>query len=164
RSSTESHTLSLHDALPIYSIVTTTVDARGFDRNRVQVAKRGNPQTGPFFVEGAEPGDTLLVHLDRIVPNREYGFCGSSVAPNVVEPTYVRALPDAPLAEWHVDVRAGAATLTAPESKLGRLTLPLEPMLGCFGVAPRGGQAISTATSAEHGGNMDYRGFAAGTA
>src|SRR5690606_40070676 len=83
RSSTESHTLSLHDALPIYSIVTTTVDARGFDRNRKQVARRGNPQTGPFFVEGAEPGDTLLVHLDRIVPNREYGFCGSSVAPNV---------------------------------------------------------------------------------
>ena len=35
-------------------------------------------------------------------------------------------------------------------------------MLGCFGVAPNGGQAISTATSAEHGGNMDYRGFVAG--
>ena len=35
-------------------------------------------------------------------------------------------------------------------------------MVGCFGVAPPGGQAISTATSAEHGGNMDYRGFRAG--
>jgi acetamidase/formamidase len=35
-------------------------------------------------------------------------------------------------------------------------------MLGCFGVAPPRGQAISTATSAEHGGNMDYRGFMAG--
>src|ERR1700733_2382827 len=35
-------------------------------------------------------------------------------------------------------------------------------MLGCFGVAPANGQAISTATSAEHGGNMDYRGFTAG--
>src|SRR5262249_22680363 len=42
------------------------------------------------------------------------------------------------------------------------LTLPLAPMLGCFGVAPDRGQAISTATSAEHGGNMDYRGFVAG--
>jgi len=35
-------------------------------------------------------------------------------------------------------------------------------MLGCFGVAPPGGQAISTDTSAEHGGNMDYRGFVTG--
>jgi acetamidase/formamidase len=40
--------------------------------------------------------------------------------------------------------------------------LPLRPMLGCFGVAPPGGQAISTATSAEHGGNMDYNGFTEG--
>jgi amidase len=145
------------------SVVTTTVDARGFDARREQVAVRGNPQTGPFFVEGAEPGDMLAVHLDQIAPNREYGFCGSSVAPNVVDPAYVRELPEAPLAEWHVDRQAGTATLIGPESKLGRLTLPLAPMLGCFGVAPLRRQAISTATSAEHGGNMDYRGFVAGT-
>ena len=145
------------------SIVTTTVDARGFDHQREQVTPRGNPQTGPFFVEEAQPGDTLVVHLDRIEPSRTYGFCGSSVAPNVVDPEYVRELPEAPLAEWHVDREAGTATLIGPESKLGRLVIPLAPMLGCFGVAPRGGQAISTATSAEHGGNMDYRGFVAGT-
>jgi acetamidase/formamidase len=35
-------------------------------------------------------------------------------------------------------------------------------MLGCFGVAPENGQAISTATSGPHGGNMDYRGFVGG--
>ncbi len=144
------------------SIVTTTVDARGFDQYRQQVTPRGNPQTGPFFVEGAEPGDTLAVALDEIAPNREYGFCGSSVAPNVVDPDYVRELPAAPLAEWSVDAAGGSATLVAPESALGRLTIPLEPMLGCFGVAPPRGQAISTATSGEHGGNMDYRGFVAG--
>jgi len=145
------------------SIVTTTVDARGFDHRREQVARRGNPQTGPFYVEGAEPGDTLTVRLEKIEPNRQYGFCGSSVAPNVVDPAYVPELPDAPLAEWNVDREAGTATLTGPESKLGRFTIPLEPMLGCFGVAPDHGQVISTATSAEHGGNMDYRGFMAGT-
>ena len=49
-----------------------------------------------------------------------------------------------------------------PETQLGQLTLPLEPMVGCFGVAPPRGQAISTATSATHGGNMDYRGFKEG--
>ena len=36
-------------------------------------------------------------------------------------------------------------------------------MLGCFGVAPEDGQSISTATSGPYGGNMDYRGFRAGT-
>jgi hypothetical protein len=49
-----------------------------------------------------------------------------------------------------------------PETRLGRLTLQLEPMLGCFGVAPAGGEAISTATSGPHGGNMDYRRFGPG--
>ena len=145
------------------TIVTTTVDSRGSDHRRKQVTERGNPQTGPFHVEGAEPGDTLAVHLDHIYPNRDYGYCGSSVAANVVDPNYVCNLPDAPLAEWSIDREKGTATLTSPESKLGRLTLPLDPMLGCFGVAPQRSQAISTATSAEHGGNMDYRGFVAGT-
>lgn len=144
------------------SIVTTTVDARGFDHRRVQVTPRGNPQTGPFYVKGAEPGDTLAVHLDRIWPNREFGWCGSSVAANVVEPAYVKDLPEAPLAEWAVDRERGLATLVGPASRLGRLTIPIQPMLGCFGVAPPRRQAISTATSGEHGGNMDYRGFVAG--
>jgi acetamidase/formamidase len=61
--------------------------------------------------------------------------------------------------EWDVDGGKGTATLVQPETRLRRLTLPLRPMLGCFGVAPPGGQAISTATSAEHGGNMDYNGL-----
>ena len=64
--------------------------------------------------------------------------------------------------EWDVDAAAGTATLVKPDTALGRLVLPIRPMLGCFGVAAMEGQAISTATSAEHGGNMDYRGFAAG--
>jgi len=145
------------------SIVTTTVDARGIDSERKQATPRGNPQTGPFAVAGAEPGDTLVVELDAIQPNRTYGFCGSSVAANVVDPDYVRELPQADLAEWYVDTAAGTARLVGPESKLGELVIPLEPMIGCFGVAADRGQAISTATSASHGGNMDYRGFVAGT-
>ena len=145
------------------TLVTTTVDAWGIDHRREQVTPRSNPQTGPFYVEGAEPGDTLAVDLEEIRPNRAYGFCYSAIAPNVVDPDYVRQLPPALVAEWKVDAEKGTATLVGPESKLGELVIPLEPMLGCFGVAAKGGQAISTATSAEHGGNMDYRGFVAGT-
>jgi acetamidase/formamidase len=150
------------------SIITTTVDARGVDHHGDAITPRGNPMTGPFFVDGAEPGDTLAVHLERIIPNRPTGWSRVSVAPNVVDPEFVPTLPTQPdgsaiLALWDLDTDAGTATLRTPETSLGRLVLPLEPMLGCFGVAPDSGQAISTATSGPHGGNMDYRGFVAGT-
>ncbi|MBI4640195.1 MAG: acetamidase/formamidase family protein [Candidatus Tectomicrobia bacterium] len=144
------------------TVITTTVDAAGGDVNDKQVTPGGNPQTGPFYIEGAEPGDTLVVHLDRLWPNRKHGFTRTVVAPNVVDPSYVRELPEGGRAEWEIDLQGGTATLVSPETKLGRFTLPLAPMLGCFGVAPPRGQAISCATSAEHGGNMDYRGFAQG--
>jgi len=149
------------------TVETTTVDARGYDARGEEVAARFNAQTGPFYVEGAEPGDTLAVLLERIRPNRTHGWSSTMLAPNVVDPTFVPELPwpadgNQLLAAWHVDADAGTARLLSPDSALGRLTLPIQPMLGCFGVAPAGGQAISTATSAEHGGNMDYRGFVAG--
>lgn len=144
------------------TVITTTVDAGGRDHRGESVTPGGNPQTGPFFMEGAEPGDTLAVHLDRLYPNRDWGYTAAVVAPNVVDPWYVRQLPDGSRADWRIDRERGTATLTSPETRLGALTLPLAPMLGCFGVAPAGGQAISTATSAEHGGNMDYRGFTSG--
>lgn len=149
------------------NVVTTCVDAAGVDAHDVQVTPRGNPMTGPFFVQGAEPGDTLAVDLLRITPSRRSGWSRAALAPNVVDPEFVPALPrdsagERPPAQWDVDAAAGTATLISPATKLGRFTLPIAPMLGCFGVAPAGGQAISTATSAEHGGNMDYRGFVTG--
>ncbi len=145
------------------TVFTTTVDNAGFDATDTQVTERGNPQTGPFYIESAEPGDTLSVHFDRIVPNRKIGRTATVVAPNVLDPHYVASeMPEGGRAEWHVDVEKWTATLITPETQLGKLTLPLEPMVGCFGVAPPRGQAISTATSSTHGGNMDYRGFKEG--
>ena len=145
------------------TVITTTVDARGYDANGTQVASPGNPQTGPFYVEGAEPGDTLVVHLDRLYPNRKRGWTSTLVAANCVDPDYVPEMPrERTLGEWEIDLDGGTATLVSPETKLGRFTLPLAPMVGCFGVAPPRGQAISTATSSTHGGNMDYRGFVQG--
>ncbi len=145
------------------TVVTSTVDAEGFDARGVQVSPPSNPQTGPFFVEGAEPGDTLAVHIDRIIPNRATGYCSTVLAANVLDPEAVCEFPrESPRAEWLLDVTAGMATLAGPEKRRGALRLPLAPMLGCFGVAPARGQAISTATSGTHGGNMDYRGFGAG--
>ena len=150
------------------TIVTTAVDARGQDAHGSQISEPGNPMTGPFYVEGAEPGDTLVVHLDKLTPNRSTGWTRKMVAPNVVDPDYVTQLPwpSSPsdeLATWRIDNNAGTATLSEPATtSLGAFTLPLAAMVGCFGVAPARGEAISTATSAQHGGNMDYRGFGQG--
>jgi len=144
------------------TVVTTTVDAHGYDRGGVQVVPGGNPQTGPFYVVGAEPGDTLVIHLEHLAPNRDTGWSSTQVAHNVVDPLYVPELPARELVTWRLDTAAGTARLVEPPAGLERLVLPLAPMLGCIGVAPPGGQAISTATSGAHGGNMDYRGYVAG--
>ena len=165
------NSLGSHDPVlriqPGDTVVTTTVDARGQDASGAQVARPGNPMTGPFYIEGAEPGDTLVVHLEKLTPNRPFGWTRCMIAPNVVDPEYTPHLPwstneSQGLASWAMDLTAGTATLVEPVTKLGKLALPLNPMVGCFGVAPDGGQAISTATSAQHGGNMDYNGFVAG--
>jgi amidase len=144
------------------TVVTTTVDAYGWDARNEQVTAGSNPQVGPFYVENAEPGDTLVLHLDHLYPNRDYGCTSTAVAANVVDPQYVGELPERARAEWRIDRARGTATLVKPVTKLGSLTLPLVPMLGCFGVAPPDGQAISTTTAGQYGGNMDYRGFVAG--
>jgi acetamidase/formamidase len=148
-------------------IVTACVDAYGRDAENRQVTPRGNPMSGPFAVRGAEAGDTLAVQIRRIEPTRRVGISSAMLSPNVVDPDYVPHLPwVAPgvrsEAEWDVDVEQGSARLVSAGGGVFDLTLPIDPMIGCFGVAPADGEAISTATSAQHGGNMDYRGCVAG--
>ena len=146
-------------------VVTSTLDNIGRDASDEQVAKPGNPLTGPFYVEGAEPNDVLAVYLEKLWPNRRLGRSSSVLSPNVVDPEYVMNLPPFKhemLAEWEIDLEKGTATLIKPEVLAGQLILPINPMLGCIGVAPPKGQAISSATSGKYGGNMDYRGFVSG--
>jgi len=141
------------------TVITTTVDAAGVDEHGEQVAARPNPQTGPFYIEGAEVGDALVVRFDRISINRPDGWTNSSLANNVVDPGFVQELPRQPGIDWKIDHEQGTVKPADPIPGLERLKLPIDPMLGSFGVAPRGGQAITSFTSGEHGGNMDYRGF-----
>jgi amidase len=148
------------------SIATWTIDATGRDAREEKLSDGGNPQTGPFFVEGAEPGDTLGVRFDRLWPNRTRGLTGEVVAETVVDPWFVRELPERSEEDadyWEIDLERGTARLESSVAGLEFLgEVPIEPMLGCFGVAPGRGQAISCATSGRHGGNMDYRGFRQG--
>jgi acetamidase/formamidase len=145
-------------------IVVSTVDAWGQDEHVRRVTEGPNPMSGPIFVRGAERGDVLAVRIERIVPNRRMGWVRTPLAYNVVDPEYVREIPDREksLGEFDVDMAAGTATLSTPVDGLHDFTLPVQPMIGCFGVAPDGNEAISTATSGPYGGNMDYNGFRAG--
>lgn len=145
------------------TIVTETIDANGWDKNDEKVASPPNPMNGPIAVRGAEPGDSLKVEIIAMRPIRASGWTRASLAGNVVDPEFVRELPPRDRATWRIDRNALTVTLDNPPKGLEHLVLPYDPMIGCFGVAPAGGQAISTATSAENGGNMDYRRFGPGT-
>lgn len=145
------------------TVVFHTLDALGYDRERVQRGERPNPQSGPVWVEGAEPGDALEVTIVRLTPSREIGWTRYPLAANVVDPERATLFPQRETAEWAVDVATGTVRLLDPPASLADLVLPLDPMIGCFGVAPHAGEAISTSTPGPHGGNMDWRGFRPGT-
>jgi acetamidase/formamidase len=144
------------------TVVAATADAHGFDHRGEQTGQRPNPMTGPFFVSGAEPGDALLVAIRGIRMTRATGWTYDCLSSNVVDPGAVRRFPERRKTEWTIDAEKGRAWLSDPPPALARWSVAVEPMIGCFGVAPDLGQAISTATSGRYGGNMDYRGFRAG--
>ena len=144
-------------------VIVETVDAWGFDKSGARRQTPPNPMSGPFYIEDAEPGDTLAVRIEAMRANRDEGWTFGPVATNVVEPAYAASLPKRERALWRLDGAAGTARLIDPPAALARFEVAFAPMLGCFGVAPPLGQAISTATSGTYGGNMDYRRFGPGT-
>ena len=144
------------------TVMAATADAHGFDWRGEKIADRPNPMTGPFFIEGAEPGDALLITIRNIRMTRKTGWTFNVLSPNVVDPNAVQRFPERRKTEWLIDPEKGRAQLAEPPPSLAKWSVAVEPMIGCFGVAPDLGQAISTATSGRYGGNMDYRGFKPG--
>jgi amidase len=145
-------------------VITTTIDAGGSDAAGVKRAQGPNPETGPFFIEGAEPGDTLVVHLLRLETNRATGFSGSLLAPYTADPGFLRleASREPKNATWHIDKEKGIAYPEPADYKGPRIELPLRPMLGCVATAPPNKAAIPTTFPDNFGGNMDYNGMGAG--
>lgn len=144
------------------TVVAETLDAHGFDKAGNKPGSDPNPMTGPFFVEGAEPGDALEVAIERIAMNRGQGWTRQGLAWHVVDPGAVRDMPEREKVFWHIDRNAQSVALERPSPGLARWTAPLAPMIGCLGVAPAEGEFTSTASSGPHGGNMDYRGVGEG--
>lgn len=145
-------------------VVTKTIDAGGSDENGNQVAPGPNPQIGPFYIEGAEPGDVLVVRFESIEPNRDSAYSSSVLAPYAADPSFLRyeALDEQQREIWEVDRANRVARPTTPAIRAQGIELPLRPMLGCVGVAPPRKEAVWTATPGEFGGNLDYFGMVAG--
>ncbi|MEV7628629.1 acetamidase/formamidase family protein [Actinoplanes sp. NPDC089786] len=117
-----------------------------------------NPVTGPFFVEGAEPGDTLAVHFVSITPARDWAVSSTFPHFGALTGTHTTATLHPPLDElvWRYDVDVSAGTVRY-QARRGDFSvdLPLDPMHGTAGVAPGAFESRMTIVPDVHGGNMD---------
>ena len=120
------------------TVSTTTVDAGGRDAKGTRRSNGGNPETGPFYVEGAMPGDTLVVKFDRIRLNRDSAESGDRITSDALGAGYIHdaKYDDKFNSEWKLDRQAGSAMLAKPSEHLKNYRVPLQPMLGCVAVAP----------------------------
>src|SRR5215470_10503377 len=126
-----------------------------------------NPQTGPFYVEGAEPGDALALHFLDLSPARDWGASSTIPFFGGLTSTDRTATLQEPLAErtWIYEVDRDRRTV-AFQAHVGelRLELPMAPMLGTVGVAPAAGEVRSSLVPDTFGGNMDTPEMRAGLA
>ncbi|MEU1656887.1 acetamidase/formamidase family protein [Streptomyces griseofuscus] len=117
-----------------------------------------NPQTGPFHIEGAEPGDTVAVHFVSIEPARDWAASTTVPLFGALTSTHATASLQPPLPErvwiWELDRARRTALFRARDSDFER-ELPLEPMHGTVGVAPANLEVRSALVPDAHGGNMD---------
>jgi len=141
------------------TVRTRTVDAAGVDAQGKTRVLGGNPQTGPFYVEGAMPGDLLAIHVKRLHLSRPLAISDDGLVSRALTADYASEHKDNDFNNvvWNLDVAGGVARPAKPTPKLEGLAVPLRPMLGCIGVAPGfGGAPIRTGDSGRIGGNMDF--------
>ena len=149
-------------------VSTKTLDAGGQDFQGVHKHEPGNPLTGPFYVEGAEPGDALIIRFEKVRLNRNWGWSGYRLLLGALNPEYVEDVYSdrykqdlirkgrANLVPWDLDLAKGIARLREPSSSKVKLEFPVKPMLGCVGVAPAGDFAPTSGPAGTYGGNLDY--------
>jgi acetamidase/formamidase len=155
-------------------VITKTLDSGGMDDHGQLRATGGNPLTGPFYIDHAEPGDAILVHLRKVRLNRNWGSTAYRLAPFSVLPEYVESMypnhykPDVVrkgrdnILPWDLDLKSNTVKLREPVSGKIKLEFPARPMLGCIGVAAPGDFSPTSGPSGSYGGNLDYNEIAEG--
>lgn len=124
----------------------------------LSLVKGDNPLTGPFFVEGATPGDTLVVKILDLQVDSDQGVGAIVPGFGAVNETNYTPMLHSPLPEriwfYPIDHATNTATFKALDSDFS-VKIPLHPFFGCIGVAPSNGETRSSIVPAEFGGNMD---------
>jgi len=149
------------------TVRTRTVDAGGVDEKAKSRSLGGNPQTGPFYVEGAMPGDVLVVHVRKLRLNRPTAISDDGFVDRALTTDYASEHKDNNFNNviWSLDLEQGLARPAKPTNHLKDLAVPVRPMLGCVGVAPGfGSAAVRTGDSGRFGGNMDFNEISEGAA
>ena len=141
---------------------TNTLDAFGNALQKpgdtLSMVKGDNPLTGPFYIEGAQPGDTLAVKILDLQIDGNQGVGAFGPGFGALNSTNYTPMLGSSLPEkiWYypIDHSSNTAAFKALDSNFS-VKIPLRPFFGCIGVAPANGEARSSITPAEYGGNMD---------
>jgi acetamidase/formamidase len=143
---------------------TWTADAGGIDAKGIR-HRGGDSNIGPFYVEGALPGDTLVVHLLKVRTNRPTARQGTRLNAHAVTAAYLSSAEYDPnvTGEWTLLPEKGVAVPTHPSEHMKNYSVPLKPMLGCISVAPAGDEQFRGGDLGPFGGNMDYNENVEGT-
>jgi acetamidase/formamidase len=149
------------------TIHTETIDAMGVDQKGVRRSKGGNPLTGPFLVEGAKPGDVLAIRFWDISLNRDYAYTSENFVSRSMPGEILSNIKKSRFVKWKLDLQNNFAW---PDSMLNHyphlrnFKVPMNPFLGCVGVAPdnRNNEVLSF-FQGPFGGNLDYNRIRSGS-
>jgi len=97
-------------------VITKCLDSRGRDETGKLILDDDNVLTGPFYVEGAEAGDTLVVKLDRVRLNRDWGWNGIRITTDALAPETIEGLFPANCCDALVAARPSQCTTLEPGS------------------------------------------------
>ncbi len=147
------------------TVHTTTVDAAGMDEKGVARSLGGNPETGPFYVEGVAPGDTVAIHIVSLRLNQDWAISDDFLVERAVNPGLAVTMKDAgKTVYWHLDREKALASPEKTDAHLQSYTVPMRPMLGCIAVAvPPVLAAPNSGNSGFFGGNMDFNDITEGS-
>jgi len=124
-------------------------------------------EVGPIVIEGAAPGDTLVVEILKVRPNRDTAVSTQGGSFGALVPDSRTAMLNDPFPRgryvWRIDRERMTGTVDLPGSAMKTITVPLRPMLGRVAVAPEGEEAFGGLWPGPFGGNMDASDVREGT-
>jgi len=139
------------------TINTESLDALGFDKDSIKKGEKGNPLTGPFYIEGVSAGDIVAISIVELSLNRNFATTLNAFIPKILpNPQAKQMWRNAKLVRWNLDLTTNTATPAKEYEHLSSLKIPLHPFLGSIGVAPRSAKGVSSGGFGPWGGNLDF--------